>query len=259
MAFMACSFKSEVLGQEVGFNAIIPQNVENNIKSIYLLHGLSDNHSNWSRLTSVERYAKEHNIAVFMPNVDRSFYTDMKYGRNYYTYISDEFIKYTRQVFKLSTKREDTFIAGLSMGGYGAFKIALRNPHIFSAAASFSGVLDIVKRFKESPTWEKEKLLIIGENPDFEGENAKENLKYLLENFDKNSPKVRLYQACGTEDFLYEDNQNFIKWVEKTDFEHEYHEGPGGHEWKFWDKHIEKAIEFFLKGWNKNVRTFKVV
>lgn len=249
MAFMECSFKSEVLMQEVSFNAIIPQNVTDNIKSVYLLHGLSDNHSNWSRLTSVERYAREKGVAVFMPNVDRSFYTDMKYGRNYYTYVSDEFIKYTRQVFKLSTKREDTFIAGLSMGGYGAFKIALRNPDIFSAAASFSGALDIVKRYTmEECIWEKEKMLIVGENPDFKGEYAKEDLKYLLENFDKNAPKVRLYQACGTEDFLYEDNQNFRKWVKDTDFEHVYEEGPGGHEWKFWDKHIEKAIEFFLKG-----------
>ena len=248
MAFMQCSFKSEVLGQDVCFNAIIPQNVTDNIKSIYLLHGLSDNHSNWSRFTSVESYVRNKGVAVFMPNVDRSFYTDMKYGRNYYTYISDEFIKYTRQVFKLSTKREDTFIAGLSMGGYGAFKIALRNPEIFSAAASFSGVLDIVKRYTMENTWEKEKMLIVGENPDFNGEYAKEDLKYLLENFDKNAPKVRLYQSCGTEDFLYEDNQNFRKWVKNTDFEHEYHEGPGGHEWKFWDKHIEKAIEFFLKG-----------
>ncbi len=248
MAFMQCSFKSEVLGQEVSFNAIIPQNVKDNIKSVYLLHGLSGNHSSWSRLTSVERYARENNVAVFMPNVDRSFYTDMKYGRNYYTFVSDEFIKYTRQVFKLSTKREDTFIAGASMGGYGAFKIALRNPEIFSAAASFSGVLDIVKRYTLETIWEKEKLLIVGENPDFDGKNAKEDLKYLIENFDKNAPKVRLYQACGTEDFLYEDNQNFRKWVEKTDFEHIYEEGPGGHEWNFWDKHIEKAIEYFLKG-----------
>ena len=64
MAFMECSFKSEILGQEVSFNAIIPQNVENNIKSVYLLHGLSDNHSNWSRFTSVERYAREKGIPV---------------------------------------------------------------------------------------------------------------------------------------------------------------------------------------------------
>lgn len=248
MAFLQCSFKSSVLGQEVAFNAIIPQDVTDNIKSVYLLHGLSDNHSNWSRFTSVERYARDNSIAVFMPNVDRSFYTDMKYGRNYYTYIVEEFINYTRQLFKLSTKREDTFIAGLSMGGYGAFKIALRNPDIFSAAASFSGVLDIVSRFNVEKTWDSEKHLIVGENPDFDGNEGKENLKYLLDNFDKNSPKVRLYQACGTEDFLYEDNQRFRQWIKETGFEHVYEEGPGGHEWAFWDKHIKKAIEFFLKG-----------
>ena len=246
MAFLTCNYKSAVLGQHICFNAIIPENVSDNIKTVYLLHGLTDNHTNWARFSSVERYAAENDIAVIMPNVDRSFYTDMCHGRKYYTFITDELLNYTRQLFKLSTKREDTFIAGLSMGGYGAFKIALRNPEIFEAAASFSGVLDINYRFTVEKTWDAEKFLVFGDVKNLD--ESEENIKYLLDNYSKSSPKPRLYQACGTEDFLYEDNQRFREWIKDTGFTHVYEEGPGGHEWSFWDKHIKKAIEYFLKG-----------
>lgn len=246
MAFLNCCFKSNVLGQDVCFNAVIPEGIPDNIKTVYLLHGLSDNHTSWSRMTSCERYAKENGIALIMPNVDRSFYTDMCHGRKYYTYISEELLNYTRQLFKLSTKREDTFIAGLSMGGYGAFKIALRNPHIFEAAASFSGVLDIDGRFTHEKTWDNEKYLVFGDAKNLE--NSDENLKYLIDNFDEKIKKPRLYQACGTEDFLYEDNQRFRSWIKGKGFTHIYDEGPGGHEWSFWDAQLKKAIEFFVKG-----------
>lgn len=246
MAFLSCTYKSDVMGQHVSFYAFIPENVSDNIKTVYLLHGLSDNHTCWERFTSAERYARENNIALIMPCADRSFYTDMCHGRKYYTFISDEIVKYTRQLFKLSTKREDTFIAGLSMGGYGAFKIALKNPYVFSAAASFSGVLDINNRFINEKFWEEEKFLVFGDVKTLE--NSGENLKYILDNFDSNAPKPRLYQACGTEDFLYGDNQNFREWIKDKGFTHKYFEGPGTHDWAFWDAQIKEAIEFFTKG-----------
>lgn len=169
MAFFNCYFKSDVLGQDVCFNAVIPEKVEDNIKTLYLLHGLSDNHTAWERRSSVERYAMNAGIALIMPNVDRSFYTDMKYGRNFYTYVSEELVDYTRKVFRLSKKREDTFIAGLSMGGYGAFKIALRNSDTFSAAASLSGVLDISAHADSELNWKSDAFLAFGETDTLEG------------------------------------------------------------------------------------------
>ena len=132
------------------------------------------------------------------------------------------------------------------MGGYGAFKIALKNPYVFSAAASFSGVLDINNRFINEKFWEEEKFLVFGDVKTLE--NSGENLKYILDNFDSNAPKPRLYQACGTEDFLYGDNQNFREWIKDKGFTHKYFEGPGTHDWAFWDAQIKEAIEFFTKG-----------
>lgn len=246
MAFFNSYFKSAVLEQEVCFNAIIPEACdENNIKALYLLHGLSDNHTNWMRKTCIERYANEAKIAVIMPNVDRSFYTDMKYGRDYFTYVSEELIDYTRKIFKLSHKREDTFIAGLSMGGYGAYKIALRKPEKFCAAASLSGVLDISSH--NDPTqWNKDRFLTFGDVETLEG--TKESVITLIKEFEGDQ-KPRLYQACGTEDFLYKDNQTFKDVIKDKGFDHFYEEGPGSHNWIFWDKYIERAIKFFMEGW----------
>ncbi len=112
--------------------------------TLYLLHGLSDDDSIWLRRTSIERYVADLGIAVVMPQVHRSFYTDMAEGGRYWTFISEELPTLARSFFPLSHQREDNFVAGLSMGGYGAFKLALRKPEQYAAAASLSGALDMV-------------------------------------------------------------------------------------------------------------------
>ena len=134
MALLNVCFHSEVLGKQVQMNVILPQRSRGQIgmKSIeekvdayptlYLLHGMSDDYTIWERRTSIERYASEKGIAVVMPDGDLSWYTDMKYGGRYFTFMSDELPAVCRDFFpKMSDKREDTFVAGLSMGGYGAF------------------------------------------------------------------------------------------------------------------------------------------
>jgi S-formylglutathione hydrolase FrmB len=113
-------------------------------KVLYLLHGYSDDHSIWMRRTSVERYAAEHHLAVIMPAVNHSFYTNEVQGERYWDYISEELPRAMHRFFRLSDKPEDTFVAGLSMGGYGAMKLALTHPERFGAAASFCG----------APLWE---------------------------------------------------------------------------------------------------------
>src|SRR6476619_7886720 len=103
---------------------------------LYLLHGLSDDDTIWLRRTSIERYVAALGLAVVMPQVHRSFYTDEAYGNRYWTYLSEELPEIVHGFFRLSRRREDTFVAGLSMGGYGALKWALRDPGRFAAAAS---------------------------------------------------------------------------------------------------------------------------
>jgi putative tributyrin esterase len=112
-------------------------------KVLYLLHGLSDDASAWQRYTTIETAAAMYGLVVIMPSVGRSFYTDQPNGQRYFTYLTEELPQYLSDVFGLEPRREDTLIAGVSMGGYGAFKAALRYPERFAAAASISGVLSL--------------------------------------------------------------------------------------------------------------------
>ena len=163
MALIQCHFFSEVLGLSTSMTVILPQQTLGQIgmsgkargdkhPTLYLLHGLSDDDSIWLRRTSIERYVAGLGLAVVMPNVHRSFYTDMEYGGRYWTFLTEELPAVARSFFPLSDAREDNFVAGLSMGGYGAFKWALRHPDRFAKAASLSGVTDIAGHLGDAPT-----------------------------------------------------------------------------------------------------------
>lgn len=261
MAFIQCDFFSQVLGFSTSMNVILPDNPKviaskEDIPSkkpkyptLYLLHGLSDDHTAWMRRTAIEHYVKDLNIAVVMPNAGRSFYTDMKYGYNYYTFISEELISIAESFFPLSSNREDRFIAGLSMGGYGALKIALSHPENFSAAASLSGAVDIgkiVERLTNENALQNiyEFNNIFGDLTNFTNTNNDLfKLSSLCSNLDK---KPRIYLSCGTEDFLYEDNLNFKTHMENLSFDFTYEEEPGSHEWEYWDKKIQSVIKWLF-------------
>ena len=245
MALISCQFRSKQLQMATQFLAILPENVEGAYRSVYLLHGHSDDYSAWTRYTSIERYASERGLAIFMPSAEHSFYCDMDKGLPYYSFLMEEFLPYTRKLFQLSTRREDTFVAGLSMGGYGAFRLALRCPEIFAAGASFSGAVDVAE-LAESGMRGSNLAELIWKDP-MKVRGSEDDLFTLVEKL-KNCPvKPRLYQECGTEDFLYADNIRFRDFVQKTDFDYRYVERPGVHNWEFWDGCIPKALDFFLE------------
>lgn len=237
MALLKVTYKSETLQRATGINVILP---EKRIKDaplpvLYLLHGLSGNQDAWCSQTSIERYVRYKNLAVVMPDAFNSFYTDMPKGvYNCYTYIMSELIPFVRESFGVSSAREDNYIAGLSMGGYGAFKIALSNPDTFCAAASFSGSLDIASRAREHD------LSMVFEVPP---DNTENDLFYLAKTVMPQKP--RLYQWCGTEDFLYDDNIRFRDFMKSLDFDYTYKESSGDHQWKYWDDQIRKIFGWF--------------
>lgn len=209
--------------------------------TLYLLHGLSDDYTIWLRRTSIERYAAKHGLAIIMPAVNRSFYSDMVQGYKYWTFVSQELIKKARSFFPLSDAREDNFVAGLSMGGYGALKLGLSHPEKFCAAASLSGATDITQLVKHGFGGEAE--LVFGNNSQLSG--SKNDLFKLIEDVKKiDEPKPRLYQCCGTEDFLYEDNIKFKKACEKSGLDYTYEEEPGTHDWGYWDMKIQRVLEW---------------
>ncbi|MDT4986982.1 MAG: putative tributyrin esterase [Micromonosporaceae bacterium] len=253
MAHLRCDFFSEVLGLSTSMTVILPQETSSQIglrgsvhatdhPTLYLLHGLSDDDTVWCRRTSIERYVAPLGLAVIMPQVHRSFYTDEVHGNRYWTFLSEELPAIVRRFFRLSDRRENTFVAGLSMGGYGALKWALRQPGRFAAAASLSGALDIAERQRAGgPPEDPDRLdRIFGDRP---VAGTTDDLMWLLARADPaTTPAPRLYVCCGTEDPLYAENLTFrdacrSKGVPLTvDF------GPGEHEWGYWDTKIQDVL-----------------
>ena len=219
---------------------------------LYLLHGFSANGSDWLRGSGIERYAQARRLAVVMPSCGNSFYQNLPCGANYSDYILDELPAFVQGVFPVSSKREHSFIAGLSMGGYGALISALRRPQQYAAMASLSGLLwDLAESF--SP------LL-------FADGNNTPHVRYIqhafgdtLERYDRSTCDIatmlqnavnakaelpKLYQCCGTEDFLYENNTTFKAFAEKLPIDFTYEEGHGTHDFDFWDPYIRKVINW---------------
>ena len=251
MALIHVNFFSETLRMCVVMDAIIPQIVKTPTqvggvakskppyKTLYLLHGASEDHSIWQRYTSIERYAYELGLAVIMPTTHMGWYTDMHQGLKWWTFISRELPEICRQFFPLSDSREDTFAAGLSMGGYGAAKLGLGMGETFSHVAPLSGALDVAALTADpsyglGPVFGPAEHISGGENDLFA---LAEKRKYT-----GNMPRV--YQWCGTEDFLYEHNTRFRDHLLKLGYDLTYEEGSGDHQWKYWDDVIKRVLDW---------------
>ena len=250
MAFVDLKFYSNVLGMQTEVAVVIPQGanageigVESNTrpgpyKCLYLLHGLSDDHTIWMRRTSIERYATNYGICVVMPRGDKSFYTDMRYGMDYYTHIAKEIPAVIREFFNVSDKREDNYIAGLSMGGYGALKIALRECDSFCMGAALSPCGDI-KSIVAGGGFDSVMLPIFGEDravPDCD------DLLFLAQSKKDSPNRPSLFIGIGTEDFLYENNKPLLEKLKACGYDLTYREGPGVHSWDFWDEYIKHVL-----------------
>lgn len=258
MALFHTHFFSETLGMQSEAIVVLPQpagerqigvppsrKVRKHWPCLWLLHGLSDDHTAWTRRTSIERYAEAAGIAVVMPNVHRSFYSNMLYGGAYSDFLHEELPRLMRGFFPLSPAKCDNAVAGLSMGGYGAFKWALSSPETFQAAASLSGVMDISARYQQLRTQEPDSLrrgtldLVFGnEDP----ENGLGDLFALTQSLGDRAPP--LLQLCGTEDFLYPENLRFRDHARQYGVPLDYREGPGEHEWGFWDREIQTVLSW---------------
>ncbi len=255
MALITLNFFSEALGMQTQAMVILPQKSaageigisgkarNKAYKCLYLLHGLSDDHTIWMRRTSIERYAAEYGICVVMPAAGRSFYCDMAHGQNYYTFIAKELPQRIQEFFRVSAKREDNFIAGLSMGGYGAMKIALREHDKFCACGALSPVCDLDA---DSNHWDAdlmENLFGQSSTPELD------SLLFLADREKDNPHKPRIYMATGTRDFLYENAQPLRQKLMANGYDFTYVEAPAEHNWVYWDEQIQKVLKWmFDKG-----------
>ncbi|MBD3184693.1 esterase family protein [Candidatus Poribacteria bacterium] len=241
MAFLQIQHHSETLMKACSMYAILPKNSDKPYPVMYLLHGLSDDHTVWHRWTRIEWYVRNLHMSVVMPDGGRSFYCDAVDGPNYETYIMEDVINFIDTHFNTVSERSGRVIGGLSMGGYGAMKLALKFPDKFCSVVSHSGALGAGHKPLRSDLSD-ELRLIFGENPT----GGKDDLYAIAEKADKTKlPAIRI--DCGVDDFLIEDNRLYHRHLNDLSIKHEYEEFPGIHEWDFWNEHIQEAIAFHRK------------
>lgn len=249
MAHLRCDFFAETLGLSTSLTVLLPESAAGQIGMggssradvpvLYLLHGLSDDDTIWTRRTSIERYVSELGLAVVMPQVHQSFYSDEVHGMAFWTFLTRELPSTVHRFFRLSERREDTFVAGLSMGGYGAMKWALREPWRFAAAASLSGALGLRHPSAGAdPDFARLMQRVFGDGPT---EGTRDDVLHLVSTADKDDLPA-LYVACGTDDFLFPANEEFVRVAGEAGVPLSVDFGPGDHEWSYWDAQIQRVL-----------------
>lgn len=264
MAFIQTKFYSYVRKGFVDFTAVLPvENVPDLARldkphypkvkypTIYLLHGYSGTSTDWVLRSRVEEWAVENGYAVIMPSCNNSFYVDHQdTGILYGTFIGEELIEVTRQMFHLSDKKEDTVIAGLSMGGYGAIRNGLKYSNTFGFIVALSSALitDEVASLKPGQRNEVESyeyyVHTFGPLTKLLGSDM--DPKHLASNLVNHSDKPKLYLACGTEDFLYPQNLDYHQFLNQIGYDHVWYTTPGIHHYDFWNASLKNAFETFL-------------
>lgn len=262
MALFQCKIFSKALYRSVNINVVLPLPDSNNdffgaeirypqpgekYPVLYLLHGFSADESDWQRFSRIESYAQAKNLAVVMPDGYNSFYEDSPFGAAYATYITEELPAAMEAIFPISGKRENRFIAGLSMGGGGTYKLALRFPEKYAAAASLSGGLNT--RRSNSPSgvssrsneWRK---FAYGQNFEYFVPQMSDLKQLLKRRVEEGADLPRLYQCCGTEDFTYPDNVAFRDYARELGVDLTWEDGPGAHNFDFWDPYIRKILDW---------------
>lgn len=245
MTTIDATFFSENLNRKVTYSAIIPEkNRETkSLKALYLLHGYSGDRKDWFYAGQIEQLAETYHIAVILPSGENSYYVDHPNGMNYGKFIGEELVKETRSLLPLSTKLEDTWIAGLSMGGYGALRNGLYYNERFGKIAALSSRI-LRKNLADTDHTYPERIMdvLIGSD-DVNDLPDEMDLYQLIEDKEK-FPSI--YLTCGTSDFLYQDNLEFHQFLESNSIKHEYVEDAGDHNWIFWNKQIGPALDWLV-------------
>lgn len=264
MAVVEGKFYSQEIHKQVDFVAILPvdtpdvyiQNDEkaNKItKVLYLLHGYSGNEKDWLHHAPMVELANQYHMAIILPQGDNGFYVDHEAtGDHYGRYIGIELVEMVKRMFGIDLDRKDTYIGGLSMGGFGALRNGLLYGDTFGGILALSSAL-IQDQVATMEPGEDDGFAPYGYYKTVFGDldhvlesdkNPKINAKHLK---DKET-HVRLYMACGVDDFLIENNRDLHQFLESIEYEHCYVEDSGAHEWNFWNKYIQKGVAWLCGG-----------
>ena len=260
MAVFRIAFASETLFRTVNLNVIVPVETygrtdvkkPEKFKTLYLLHGFGGSQDDWMDYSNLRAISEKYNLAIVLPSGENSFYENMNsIAGRYSDFTGKEIVDFTRRMFPLSERREDTYIGGLSMGGFGALRLGSLYHETFGKLFTLSGAFIIDKISGQKAVYsdsiaDYDYYVRTFGNLDCLKDSEKDPMycvkKAVLQ---KNMPEV--YQAVGTEDFLIEENRMMKKYLEKEGVKVTYHEAEGIHDWSFWNKYLPEAVEWLLK------------
>ncbi|HOT13567.1 MAG TPA: alpha/beta hydrolase family protein [Bacteroidales bacterium] len=251
------TFFSGKLEIETNITFVAPDNFSGQpYKVVYLLHGICGRSGDWVDYTLLPNYSKEYHAIFVMPEVARSFYSDMKYGLNYFSYITEELPLMCNSIFKISAKKEDIAIIGASMGGYGALKCTLSKPEQYGFCGAFSSpclmlkesleYCEGAKRFKElfGEALFKDFQAVFGENIEWD---PREDVIELAKETKDKTTKPKLYITCGTEDFFYGDNKRYFATLQSLGYDPVFEDWQGNHDWTFFNEALRRALKHFIE------------
>lgn len=255
-AVMRLTLKSQCLRSVVDVNVLYPARKKMNfghgnatemtlckregeLQVLYLLHGGGGDYSDWLNNTRLALFAEDHpSLLIVMPTIKE--FQNFRDDVDYYKYVLEELPEYIGRLFPISKKREDTFIAGLSMGGYLSYRIAMLNPEKYGCVGSFSSPLDIVQDMIERHMGADNMF-----SPDQLRNDPFREIRTIVDNnLKKGVSMPKTFQSCGTEDMTYAINCSMREFLTERIPDHTYMEGPGVHNWYFWDEFVEKFLNW---------------
>ncbi|CAN5153696.1 alpha/beta hydrolase family protein [soil metagenome] len=241
---------STLMGREMPYRVILPLDYkakpETRYGVVYLLHGLTGHYNNWTDRTRLAEYASAHRYIIVTPEGDNGWYTDSVSVANdkYESYIVKELIPEIDRKYRTIADRDNRLIAGLSMGGYGAIKFGLKYPAMFSIVGSFSGALGAAS-FNETNSGAIGKSMAAILGPADSETRRSNDIFATIRGFTQEQIKQLpfIYQSCGTEDFLIQNNRDFVALLVEKKIPHEYRQHPGAHTWDFWNAHVKEFLD----------------
>lgn len=244
---------SKQMNREMPYRVILPvgyseaKAAADRYPVIYLLHGLTGHYDNWIDKTKLAEYSTAYKFIIVTPEGGDGWYTDSISAPNdkYESYLVKELVPELDRKFRTIADRTGRAIAGLSMGGYGAIKFGLKYPELFTLAGSFSGALAVTATLPATrDTGFVRSVTAIFGPPDSDTRKANNLFKILSEMPDTAKTNLPfLYIDCGTEDFLFKSNRNFIALLLEEKISHEYRQRPGGHTWTYWDAQVQEFLK----------------
>jgi putative tributyrin esterase len=249
---------SKLLAREIPYRIVFPKDYKQTDKNkkysvIYLLHGLTGHYDNWTNKTKIAEYASQYNFIIVTPEGNDGWYSDSVSVPNdkYESYIIQELIPEIDKNFNTLTDRKNRVIAGLSMGGYGSIKFGLKYPEKFVLVGSFSGALGAASFVMDANSMIGKSIMGVYGEANSQTRKDNDIFRFVKE---IQSEKIKslpfIYLDCGTEDFLIQNNRDFMNLLTEKKVPHEFRQLPGKHDWIFWDSQVKEFLEIaekFLK------------